>query len=222
VSQEILHRHVAIGRNGRVGQAGELRVGARHADALALERRQKFCNRIGQLDLAVLDQHHGGDGDQRLRHRIDAEHGIERHRLASGLILESDSIGVDELTLAGDHDHGSRKLVLIDLALERLPDALQFLRRHSDLLGRRFCQRKCALERGRGEPKGAKQDAAKQNGAEHRSFHDGFLPIGWPRQFFRQHSRNDGALRMRVCGFPAKAGRPIPAHPCKTPKSNEC
>ena len=94
---------------------------------------------------------------------------FERHRLAGVLVLAPDRIGMDELALAGDHDHRSRQLALIDLALERLPNALELLLGHSDLFGRRLRQRQSDIGPypGRGQHKGA-----EQGGAEHRSLHD--------------------------------------------------
>jgi hypothetical protein len=50
--EQVLHGHLAFRRDGRVGDARELRVGARHADPLALERGQEFRYRVGQLDFA--------------------------------------------------------------------------------------------------------------------------------------------------------------------------
>jgi hypothetical protein len=133
-----------------------------------------FRDRIGQLQLAVLDQHHGGDRDQRLGHRIDAEHRIEPHLLAFGLVLEADRVGIDELALAGDHHHGARQHALVDLGLQRLAHALEALRRHADLLGARLRERKLGVgvrDVCSGDWR-SENERADQHGAQHRSCHD--------------------------------------------------
>ena len=63
VAQQVLHRHGAIRRD----------LAATDGDALVLERGKMLGHRIAELDVAILDQQHGGDGDQRLGHGVDAE-----------------------------------------------------------------------------------------------------------------------------------------------------
>ena len=73
MAEQILHRHLALGRNGDIAHARELVVTACYAHLLALEGRKELRHQIGQLDRPVLHQHHCRDRDQRLGHGIDSE-----------------------------------------------------------------------------------------------------------------------------------------------------
>ena len=171
VPQQILHDDFAIGRNRRVGHAREFAVGTRDADLLALERRKEFRHRIGEFDLAVLDQHHGGDRDQRLGHRIDAKDGIQRHRLAFILVLEARGVGIDELALARDQHDRAGEFAIGNAFLERIVDAAELLFGHSDLLGRRLFQaEKVDLRPGRGRGNDESAEQRRQQ-ASSVSFH---------------------------------------------------
>ena len=140
VPQQILHNDLAIGRNRRVAHAREFAGGTRDTDLLALERRKEFRHRIGELDLAVLDQHHGGDRDERLGHRIDAKDGIQGHRLAFILVLEARGVGIDELALARDQHDRAGEFAIGNAFLERIVDAAELLFGHSDLHRRHLFQ----------------------------------------------------------------------------------
>src|SRR6476469_9288333 len=56
--------------------------------------------------------------------------------LALFLVLETGSIGVDELALASDQYDGAGKLAIRDLLLEHIMDAAELLLGHSDLFSR--------------------------------------------------------------------------------------
>ena len=130
VAEQVVHRHLAHGRDGRVVDLREFRVGLRDADLLRAEGRQELRDRIGQLHLAVLDEHHRRDRHERLRHRVDAEDGIGRHRCAARRIAMTHGRRVHELAAARDHHDGTGQLARVDLGLQRGADARQALGRH--------------------------------------------------------------------------------------------
>jgi hypothetical protein len=142
---------------------------------LGLERRKEFRHRIGELDLAVLDQHHGGDRDERLGHRIDAEDGIERHRLALFLVLVAGGVGIDELALAGDEHDRARELAVACRLGQHRVDAVELLLGNANLLGLRLRQRRVDLTPGRGC---GNKKSADERGVKHPAFHVQGLPIG--------------------------------------------
>ena len=75
---------------------------------------------------------------------------VERHRLAFFLVLEADSIGIDELALAGDEHNRAGKLAVADGLAQRRVDPIELLLGNSDLLGLRLRQRQIDLTPGRG------------------------------------------------------------------------
>ncbi len=74
MSQQVLHGHLPLHRHQL-----ELAV-VLDADLLLGELRNEFGDGIAQDEVAVLDQHHDADGNDRLGHREDAEEAVMRHR----------------------------------------------------------------------------------------------------------------------------------------------
>ena len=75
--------------------------------------------------MAVLEQRHDADGNDRLGHREDAEDRVVRHRRRGRRVLPADRVEPADLALPrhqhGDAGHGS----LVDLALEGVRHPLQ-------------------------------------------------------------------------------------------------
>ena len=85
MAQQILHRHLAIGRHRAVGDTREFGIGLGGTDALTLEGWNELRDWIRELRLAVLHQDHHADRDQGLGHRVDAEHEISAIGLPASL-----------------------------------------------------------------------------------------------------------------------------------------
>jgi hypothetical protein len=113
--------HFAGGGHGVVGQApGRIHLG--DADLLLGESGQVLGDGIGENDLPLFRQHHRRDGHEGLRHRVEAEDGVLRHRRAARRIAGAEGLEVGDAALARDDRDGAGKLLRLDLRLQRLPD----------------------------------------------------------------------------------------------------
>ena len=133
--QKVLHDDRLGRRHIRIGDLA-ISTGGCHAHLHVLEGRQEFGDGIGELDDAIFDQHHRRYRGKRLGHRVNAENRIELHGRIRALVLEADGVRIDDLPLAGDHDHRPRQLAVGNLFLEHCGDAPQALHRHAHLFGR--------------------------------------------------------------------------------------
>ena len=122
VPQQIVNRHLAIRRDGRVRIFSEFGVSLRDTHLHILHRRQMFRHRIVKLQLAVFNQQHRRDRHHRFGHRVDAENRVLRHRRRSFFILKTDRFVIDQLIFAHDHHHCARQLALFDFLFEHLGD----------------------------------------------------------------------------------------------------
>ena len=95
------------------------------ADLLFGEFRDELGHGIDQQQLAVLDQRHNGDRDDRLGHGEDAEDGVVGHWPTIRRALPADRVEPADLALARDHHGGARQSSLVDLALEGVRQLLQ-------------------------------------------------------------------------------------------------
>ena len=141
MTQQVLHGHRPLRRNDVVGR----RVGRLdgNADAHFVETGEEFADRVGELDAAVLDEHHRRNRGERLGHRVDAEDAVfaHRHRRA----LHAYRVLVDELALPRHHHHRAAEAAVGDLLLQRRADLCEPLRRHAHRL--RLGHRKRRLRR---------------------------------------------------------------------------
>jgi hypothetical protein len=97
------------------------------------ELGQEARDRIAQPDQPFLDEHHHGDAGHRLGHRGDAEEGVLRHRLLRFEVHQAMRLEVDDPSAPGDERHGAGDLAGVDVALDRIVDPRQPLRRHARL-----------------------------------------------------------------------------------------
>src|ERR1700722_11455989 len=94
-----------------------------------------FFKRIGEKQLAFLDQHHDRNRNDRLRHRIDAEDRIARHCLIALGIKLALYIEPGKLAAAGDKAHGAGKPAPLYTLTDRSFEPLQGLDRQAKLFG---------------------------------------------------------------------------------------
>ena len=119
VAQQVLNRHLPLQRH-----EVELAV-VLDADLLVGEFRNEFRDGVAEQEMAVLDQHHDADRDDRLGHREDAEDRVVRHRRARRRALPAERFEPADLAAPRHHHGRARQRPLVDLALERIRHALQ-------------------------------------------------------------------------------------------------
>ena len=124
--QQVLHGHLPLDRH-----EVELAV-VLDADLLVGKLRNEFGDGIAQDEVAVLDQHHDADRDDRLGHREDAEDAVMRHRRGCRRALPADRIEPADLTAPRHHHRGAGEGSLVDLALEGIRHPLQADARQPD------------------------------------------------------------------------------------------
>ncbi len=126
VPQQVLNGHLPLHRH-----QVELAV-VLDADLLLGKLRNEFCDRVVEDEVAVLDQHHDADRDDRLGHREDAEDAVVRHRRGCGRALAADRIEPADLTAPRHHHGRAGEGALVDLALEGIRHPLQAGAREPD------------------------------------------------------------------------------------------
>jgi hypothetical protein len=77
------------------------------ADLRVLELGQIAADGRREIELALFDQHHGGDAGDVLRHRGHPEDRIGLQRNLFGTVLESDRLQIGELALTRDRGQGA-------------------------------------------------------------------------------------------------------------------
>ncbi len=141
VRQQVADRDLALGRD-------ELDLAVLlDRDLQVLEAGDVLRDRVGEPDLALLDQHHDGDARHRLGGGGHAEEGVRGHGLARLGVRQAVGREVDDLPLAGDERHGPGDVMLVDVTLHDLVDAMQPLRRDPHVFRPR--PRQCLLRPGR-------------------------------------------------------------------------
>ena len=95
------------------------------ADLLVGKFRDEFRNGVAEQEMAILDQHHDADRDDRLGHREDAEDRVVRHRRARRRALPAERFEPADLAAPRHHHGRAGQGALVDLALERVRHALQ-------------------------------------------------------------------------------------------------
>ena len=119
VAQQVLHRH-----RPRQRDQVELAV-VFDTDLLVGELRNELGDGIAKDKMAVLDQHHDADRDDRFGHGEDAEQGVARHRRGLSRALLAERVEPADLAASRHHDRCARQGSLVDLALEGIRHALQ-------------------------------------------------------------------------------------------------
>src|SRR5262249_7548687 len=113
--------------------------------------------RIGERELAFFGENHCRDRRERLRHRVETEDRVFRHRRASLRIALSERFEVRHLALARHDENSAGQSTTCDLGLDHLSDTLQTLRRKTDVLRLRSRQRRLRPPR---------RDERDENGSE--------------------------------------------------------
>ena len=135
VAQQILDGDRPLERFER-----ELRLaGLVDADFHVGKRRNVFCDGIVKPELAVLDQHHGDDRRDRLRHRVEAEDRIRRHRQFCRDVAHAKAFEIDRLAVSLDQENRAGNLSARDVVPDVIADARKsFGRKAARDVGRRF------------------------------------------------------------------------------------
>ena len=115
------------------GDQFELAVGF-DADFQISQFGNEFGDRIGDEQLAVLEQHHQRDRDDRLGHRIDAEDGVAGQRRTAGP-QRAEIAPIADLAAARDQHGDTRHVTGIDLALHHCREAIETGGMKPDLAG---------------------------------------------------------------------------------------
>ena len=126
VPQQVLNGHLPLHRHEL-----ELAV-VLDADLLVGKLRDEFRDGIAEEEVAVLDQHHDADRDDRLGHREDAEDAVVRHRRGGRRALPADRIEPADLAAPRHHHGRAGQGSLVDLALEGIRHPLQADARQPD------------------------------------------------------------------------------------------
>ena len=127
VPQQVLNRHRPLQRH-----EVELAV-VLDADLLVGEFRDEFRDGIAEQEMAVLDQHHDADRDDRLGHREDAEDRMSCAIGADGRrALPAERLEPADLAAPRHHHGRAGQGSLVDLALEGVRHPLQPDRREPE------------------------------------------------------------------------------------------
>ena len=124
MGQQVANRDVTPDGNGHALRRAD--------DALVLERRKVLRNRLRQLQLAFLVQHHHRDARNRLRHRRNAEDGVRTHRPAAPDVLVPDRMHVGHLAFSRDKRHDAAGLVPVYECLHAAMHPVQPVARDAD------------------------------------------------------------------------------------------
>ena len=90
-------------------------IGKIDADLRIRKSVNVFRHGIIEGELAVVDQHHRGNRGDGLRHRIDLEDRIRRHRLAGRGVPHAETFEMDQLAMLLDQHDGAGNLAGRDL-----------------------------------------------------------------------------------------------------------
>jgi hypothetical protein len=85
------------------------------ADLHVGEGPNVFRDGIGERELAVLDEHHGRDAGDGLRHRIETEYGVRAHRKLGRDIADAEILEIDRLAMLLDQQDCARDFAGRDL-----------------------------------------------------------------------------------------------------------
>ena len=137
VPQQVLNRHRPL-------QRYELELAVvLDADLLIGKFRDEFRDGVAEQEMAILDQHHDADRDDRFGHGEDAEDRIVRHRRGGRRALPAERFEPADLAAAGHHHGRAGQGSLVDLALEGVRHPLQPDRGEAERFRFGLGQRRC-------------------------------------------------------------------------------
>jgi hypothetical protein len=130
VGEQILDPHRPL-----TGIRQEVRIAAAAEDAQIAPLRNPAMDRIVQLEMALLEEHHQGDRRDRLGHRVDPEDRVLAHRLAALEIHQPDRLAVLDPPSPMDEGQEAGNLAGLDVAfLQMGADPRELLRIESAAL----------------------------------------------------------------------------------------
>lgn len=97
-----------------------------------LELRDVFCDRFLEAEATFLDQHHGRDRGDWLRHRVDAEDRVVRHRGPVGRIALAPGAPIGDLAVPDDGDRGAWDETLGDIGRNVVVDVRKGTRQQAE------------------------------------------------------------------------------------------
>jgi hypothetical protein len=93
------------------------------------------------VESSFLPQHHDGDADDRLRHRIDAKDRVLPHRRGGARIFRSEGLEIGDLSVPHHQDHRAWYATRFNVCTKHLAETGEPVGGHADLLGLRTAQR---------------------------------------------------------------------------------
>ena len=117
MTQQILDDHRALLRFKRQPGLPACRIRRLGADHDVLELGKILRDRGGEIELAPIDQHHGGHAGDRLGHRGDPEDRIALQRDGLCAVAKADGLQIGDLAVPRDGRDCARESAGIDLRL---------------------------------------------------------------------------------------------------------
>ena len=109
VAHQVLDRRRDRGRHARRLAGGDAEVG---------ERGDELGDRLVEPQQAAFHQHQRRDGDDRLRHRVDAPDGVVGQRIARGDVAKAGRVGEEIGLAAADEQRSARDRTCRDIRIE--------------------------------------------------------------------------------------------------------
>ena len=100
-------------------------IGQIDADFCIGKSRNVFRDGIVEGQLAVVDQHHRGNRRDGLRHRIDLENRVRRHRLSGRGIPHAETFEIDRLAVLLDQEDRAGNLAGRDFVANVVADTVK-------------------------------------------------------------------------------------------------
>jgi hypothetical protein len=117
VAQQVLDDHRPLLRLKREPGLSAHRVARFNTDHHVFERGNIPMDRGREIELAVLDQHHGGHAGDRLTRRGDPEDRIGSQWHSLDMVAKANGAQIRNLTVARDYRNSAREGTGIDLRL---------------------------------------------------------------------------------------------------------
>ncbi len=134
IAQKVADSHRALRRfklaEDRISGGG-IGLDDRHI----LEFRQILRHGGVEVELAFIDQHHGGDAGDLLGHRSDTKNRIRPHRIFLVGVLKAGRLQIGELSVSGDRHDKTGGIALLAQRLKPGGHALQPAHREAETAG---------------------------------------------------------------------------------------
>jgi hypothetical protein len=117
VAEEVLDDHRTLLRLKREPRLSAHRIKRFNTDHHVFERGNILMDRGREVELAVLDQHHGGHAGDRLTRRGDPDDRIGPQWYGLGVVAKADGAQIGNLAVARDDRNSAREGTGIDLRL---------------------------------------------------------------------------------------------------------